>query len=77
MRPKAPAPVVKDRTCFFCSHAINDVDYKDIRQLQRFTSAHGKIVSRRRSGTCMKHQRIISQAVKRARIMALLPFVVQ
>lgn len=76
MRQK-PQPVIKDRACFFCTHAIEDIDYKDIRLLQRFISAYGKIVPRRRSGTCMRHQRKISQSIKRARIMALLPFVVR
>lgn len=76
MRPKPAAPV-KERTCYCCTHAINDVDYKDIRLLQRFVTAYGKIVPRRRSGMCMKHQRMVSQAIKRARIMALLPFIVR
>jgi small subunit ribosomal protein S18 len=76
MRPKQPA-AIKERSCYFCTHAIEDIDYKDTRLLQRFTSAYGKIVPRRRSGTCMRHQRKISQAIKRARIMALIPFVVR
>lgn len=76
MRPKTPvAP--KERTCYFCTHAFNEVDYKDVRLLQRFVSSYGKILPRRRSGTCMRHQRSVSQAIKRARIMALLPFVVR
>ena len=77
MRPKTPAVVLKERSCYFCTHAIDDIDYKDVRLLQRFISAYGKIVPRRRSGTCMGHQRNVSQAIKRARIMALLPFVVR
>ena len=68
---------MKERVCFCCTHAIDEIDYKDIRLLQRFVSSYGKIVSRRRSGSCMKHQRSITQAIKRARIMALLPFVVR
>lgn len=77
MRPK-PAPVqLKDRSCYLCTHALEEVDYKDIRTLQRFVTANGKIVPRRRSGMCMRHQRTISQSIKRARIMALMPFVVR
>lgn len=77
MRPKTPTPVVKDRNCFCCTHGIDDIDYKDIRLLQRFTTSYGKIVARRRSGMCMRHQRMAAQAIKRARIMALLPFMVR
>ncbi|MBI3572709.1 MAG: 30S ribosomal protein S18 [Candidatus Kerfeldbacteria bacterium] len=77
MRPRSPQPDLKERSCYFCTHAIDDIDYKDVRQIQRFTSAYGKIVPRRRSGTCLRHQRSISQAIKRARIMALVPFLVR
>lgn len=77
MRPKNSAVLPKDRSCYLCTHAIEDVDYKDLRLLQRFITSHGKIVPRRRSGSCMRHQRKISQAIKRARIMALIPFVVK
>jgi len=77
MRSRQPAPPLKERFCYFCTHAIEEIDYKDLRLIQRFVSAHGKIVPRRRSGTCLRHQRKISQAIKRARIMALTPFVVR
>lgn len=63
------------RYCFFCAHNINEVDYKDSKLLRRFTSSFGKIVARKRSGVCMKHQRMLSLSIKRARIMALLPFI--
>lgn len=61
--------------CFFCFNKINYIDYLDIQTLQRFISSYAKIVSRRRSGVCVKHQRRLAEAIKRARIMALLPFV--
>ncbi|MEK7167020.1 MAG: 30S ribosomal protein S18 [Patescibacteria group bacterium] len=61
--------------CYFCFNKINDIDYLDIQILQRFISSYAKIVSRRRSGVCVKHQRRLAEAIKRARIMALLPFV--
>lgn len=64
----------KEKHCFFCTNSIT-VDYKNIQNLQRFTSSYHKIVSRRRSGLCAKHQRQIARAIKRARIAALLPFV--
>ena len=64
----------KPRACFFCIHGIEEVDYKNSEQIRRFTSSYGKIVPRRRSGVCSKHQRKVSNAIKRARVMALLPF---
>lgn len=76
MRQKTPiAP--KERTCYLCANALDELDYKDIRAVQRFMSSYSKILPRRRTGTCVKHQRIVSQAIKRARIMALVPFTVK
>lgn len=74
MRSKPTHAPIKERTCYLCANAIDMLDYKDIRGLQRFTSASGKIFPRRRSGACMKHQRVIAEAIKRARFMALVPF---
>lgn len=65
------------RDCHFCKNAINDIDYKDINLLKRFISSYGKIAPRKRSGSCAKHQRKLAHAIKRARIMALLPFSIQ
>ena len=61
--------------CFFCSQNINQLDYKDVGLLRRLTSGAGKIVKTRYTGTCAKHQRKVATAIKRARYMALLPFV--
>jgi small subunit ribosomal protein S18 len=61
--------------CFFCVNNIQEIDYKNVNLLRRFISSYSKIVSRKRSGVCSKHQRQLSNAIKRARIMALLPFV--
>ncbi|MFA6526398.1 MAG: 30S ribosomal protein S18 [Candidatus Buchananbacteria bacterium] len=61
--------------CHFCVNNINDIDYKNINLLRRFISSYSKIVSRKRSGVCSFHQRKLANAIKRARIMALLPFV--
>jgi small subunit ribosomal protein S18 len=54
---------------------INSVDYKDVDMLRKFVTERGKIMPRRMTGTCAKHQRIIAAAVKRARMVALLPYV--
>ncbi|MCX6786087.1 MAG: 30S ribosomal protein S18 [Candidatus Komeilibacteria bacterium] len=64
----------KDKYCHFCVNGMEEIDYKNWQQLQRFTSSYGKIVPRRRSGVCTTHQRKVAEAIKRARIMALLPF---
>jgi len=61
--------------CYFCVNNINEIDYKDTDILRRFVSSYEKILPRRKKGTCSKHQRKLSSAIKRARIMALLPFV--
>ena len=58
----------------FCVDKIQHIDYKDIARLRRFTSERGKILPRRMSGTCAKHQRQLSTAIKRARTIALLPY---
>lgn len=62
------------KVCKFCADKITYVDWKDVRLLQQFTPERGKILPRRISGTCARHQRILQQAIKRARHMALLPF---
>lgn len=73
-QPSGTGPI-KEKVCYFCKNGITDIDYKDAQLLRRFTSAYAKIAPRRRSGVCAKHQRKLSKAIKRARIMALLPFV--
>lgn len=65
----------KKRYCHFCVQTVEHVDYKDLKVLRRYISSFAKIVSRKRSGVCMRHQRGLATAIKRARIMALLPFV--
>ncbi len=61
--------------CFFCVNNVQEIDYKDVRTLRRFISSYAKIRPRRKSHVCSKHQRKLARAIKRARIMALLPFV--
>lgn len=65
------------KVCRFCADKIVDIDYKDVKLLQRHLSGYGKIESRKRTGTCLKHQRQVAIALKRARHLALLPFVVR
>ncbi len=60
--------------CYFCVNGIKDIDYKDGQFLRRWTSSYSKIVPRRRSGVCAKHQRKLAQAIKRSRYMAILPY---
>ncbi|MFW5853666.1 MAG: 30S ribosomal protein S18 [Patescibacteria group bacterium] len=62
------------KQCYFCTTNQKDIDYKNIEQLEKFLNPHARIMGRRRSGVCAKHQRRLSQAVKRARFLALLPF---
>jgi small subunit ribosomal protein S18 len=63
------------KSCFFCKDKVDEVDYKNFHQLRRYVSERGKIRSRRITGACRRHQRQIASAVKRAREMALLPYV--
>ena len=63
------------KVCRLCVNKINSVDYKDVDLLRKFVTDRGKILPRRMTGTCAKHQRIVAAAVKRARTIALLPYV--
>lgn len=71
-RPQKRMP--KKKVCIFCVDHLDDVDYKDTAKLRRFTTEKGKILPRRMSGVCAKHQRLLATAIKRARVMALLPY---
>ncbi len=62
------------KVCRFCEDKALTIDYKDVRMLQRFVTERGKIIPRRVSGTCARHQRILTRNLKRARQIALLPF---
>lgn len=62
------------KQCFICQKGIKEIDYQDIKLLRRFITPQAKIASRRRTGACAKHQRRLAKAIKRARIMGLLPF---
>ena len=62
------------KPCYFCQNNIKDIDYKYTFLLRRYTNSLGKILPKRRTGTCDKHQRQLALAIKRARIMGLLMF---
>jgi small subunit ribosomal protein S18 len=61
--------------CFFCSQNLKNIDYKETELLRRFVSSQAKIIDPRHTSICAKHQRKLSEAIKRARFMALLPYV--
>ena len=63
------------KCCFFCKSKVDEVDYKNVNELRRYVSEKGKIRNRRISGACRRHQRQVAVAVKRARELALLPYV--
>lgn len=66
----------KRRICSFCVDKIPQVDYKEAQKLKRFTTERGKLLPRRITGNCARHQRQLTVAVKRARHLALLPFTI-
>lgn len=81
----AAAPVAKEgkkfvkriprrKVCAFCQAKIEDIDYKDINTLKKYITEGGKILPRRMTGVCAKHQRVLAKAIKRARLVDLLPF---
>ena len=65
----------RKKVCIFCQDKVNEIDYKDIAKLRKFISERAKILPRRVSGNCALHQRQLTTAIKRARQMALLPYV--
>jgi len=71
-RPRNRKP--RRKVCGFCVDKIEYIDFKDITRLRRFTNERGKILPRRMSGNCAKHQRQLSEAIKRARAIALMPY---
>ena len=75
-KPKRKEKQIRSRKpCKFCKEGVVHIDYKDERRLRRFMTDRGKITPRRITGTCAKHQRILAAAIKRARVIALVPFV--
>jgi small subunit ribosomal protein S18 len=74
-KPKKEKQFRSNRPCKFCKERVAHIDYKDEKRLRRFMTDRGKITPRRITGTCARHQRILAAAIKRARVIALVPFV--
>ncbi|HEX2945677.1 MAG TPA: 30S ribosomal protein S18 [Clostridia bacterium] len=70
MRMRRP----KKKVCAFCVDKVTDIDYKEVAKVRKYISERGKILPRRISGNCAKHQRQLTTAIKRARVVALLPY---
>lgn len=64
----------KKKVCQFCVDKVDAIDYKDVAKLKKYVTEKGKMIPRRMTGVCAKHQRFLSDAIKRARVMALLPY---
>ena len=73
-RPMNRGRKARKKVCGFCVDKVEPIDYKDIARLRRYMSERGKILPRRVTGTCAKHQRELTVAIKRARHLALLPY---
>jgi small subunit ribosomal protein S18 len=67
---------MRRKVCAFCADKVEQIDYKDVARLRRFISERGKILPKRMTGNCAKHQREMTVAIKRARHIALLPYIV-
>lgn len=74
-RPARPMNRRRKKVCAFCADKIDDIDYKDTNRLKKFVSERAKILPRRISGACAKHQRQLTIAIKRARHVALMPYI--
>lgn len=73
-RPARPIKKGRRKVCQFCVDKVEYIDYKDIAKLRKYMSERAKILPKRATGTCAKHQRMLTEAIKRARIVALLPY---
>jgi small subunit ribosomal protein S18 len=71
---RRPRYTSRRKVCFFCAEKVQQIDYKDVDGLRRYLSDRGKIEPRRKTGTCARHQRRLTVALKRARHLALLPY---
>ncbi len=66
--------IPRKKVCAFCQAKVEEIDYKDVNTLKKYVTEGGKILSRRMTGVCAKHQRVLAKAIKRARVASLLPF---
>lgn len=67
----------RKKVCAFCVDGVTDIDYKDVPRLRRYITERGKILPRRITGNCARHQRLVTRAIKRARVMALMPYTIE
>jgi small subunit ribosomal protein S18 len=67
--------IMRKRFCRFCKDKVDYIDYKDLHILEKLIGERGKISSRRSTGTCAKHQRVVAAAIKRARFLSLIPYI--
>jgi small subunit ribosomal protein S18 len=74
-KPRRRRRIVQNLSCPLCDSGVKNISYKDVYQLKKFTSVRGKIISVEKSGVCHKHQKQLKRSIKRARYMALLPYV--
>ncbi len=74
-RPARQGRKGRKKVCAFCVDKVETIDYKDVARLRKFTSERAKILPRRVTGTCARHQRALTTAIKRARYVALMPYV--
>lgn len=65
----------RKKVCSFCLEKATSIDYKDVNKIKKYITEKGKIIPRRQTGTCATHQRMVTNAIKRARYMALIPYV--
>ena len=75
MQDKRRGGMRRKKVCQFCADKTEVIDYKDVARLRKFTSERAKILPRRVTGTCARHQRALTTAIKRARYVALMPYV--
>lgn len=76
-RKKRSGAFLRKKQCKFCLDRVTDLDYKDTGRLAKMLTERGKIIPSRISGTCARHQRMLSRAIKRARFIALLPYIAE
>ncbi|MDE2860977.1 MAG: 30S ribosomal protein S18 [Chloroflexota bacterium] len=70
-----PRFYARRRVCAFCVDHVSEIDYKDLPRMRRYVSERARIEPRRKTGTCARHQRALTMAIKRARHLALIPFI--
>ena len=75
-RPERPERIIRKKRCKFCVEHMDKIDYKDTERIRKNLTERGKIIPRRITGNCAYHQRQLATAVKRARYIALMPFII-